>query len=414
MDSPFFTIIIPTRNRYETLLYAIRTVIEQDFKSFELVIADNSDPENLEQISIVEEALKDSRVKYCRPDSVLPMSDNWEFAVSKSSGEFVIIFGDDDGLVAGALTAIHRIIKQTGTQLVSWSRVEYSWPDRLPKQYANVTVIPVNARTGVIDSKKYIKEIIHYKADYRTLPMFYNSAVNKSLIAALKDKTGRVFSASSPDLYTGYAFAHLMKQYITVGYPLSINGVSSKSNGAAHLNADDTVKSDMWKLMKKSAIKWPELLPEMYDPYPAIVEPFIQLANFFPELKSYISRKEIYRIIVDQLQGQDEDDIRKKTDKILVSAKEDKKLYRWLSNYIRKAKPKIVRENLTGYEDRIGFSGSHLVVDASKMGVDNVFGLSVFLRDLLGKVKEQDYMKPVRPSLLTRTRKAAGIVLRPE
>ena len=413
MDSPFFSIIIPTRNRYETLPYAIRTVTEQDFNSFELIIADNSDPENFGGISAIEEYLKDGRVKYFRPDSILSMSDNWEFAVSKASGEFVIIFGDDDGLVAGSLAAIHRIIKQTGTLLVSWSRVEYSWPDRLPKQYANIAVIPYNARTGVIDSKRYINEIIHHKADYRTLPMFYNSAVNKSLIAALKNKTGRVFSASSPDIYTGYAFAHLMKEYITVGYPLSINGVSSKSNGAAHQNADESVKADYWNLLKKSEIKWPKLLPEVHDSYLAIVEPFTQLANFFPELKTYISRKEIYKIVVDRLEGLDEDDIRKKTEKILDSAKEDLHLHRWLTGYVRKAKPKIVRENITGYEDSIGFSGSHLVVDASKMGVENVFDLSVFLRDLYGRVKEQDYLKPVRASLLSRIKKAAGIVLRP-
>ncbi len=413
MDSPFFSIIIPTRNRYETLQYAIRTVLGQDFQSFELIIADNSDPENSGPDSKIDEYLKDGRVKYYRPEAVLPMSDNWEFAISKSSGEFVIIFGDDDGLVAGSLTAIHHIIKKTGTQLVSWSRVEYSWPDSLPKQYANITVIPYKAGTGLVNSKKYIKDIIRFKADYRTLPMFYNSAVNKGLIALLKEKTGRVFSASSPDIYTGYAFAHLMKEYITVGYPLSINGVSAKSNGAAHLNADESVKADYWNLMKKSGIKWPKSLPELYEPYLAIVEPFIQLANFFPELNGYISRKEIYTIVVDRLEGLDEEDIRKKMGKILDSAKEDRHFYQWLSNYIRNAKPKIIRENLAGYGDRIGFSGSHLVVDASKMGVNNVFELSVFLRDLFGKVKEQDYEKPVRLSLLTRARKAAGIVLRP-
>lgn len=413
MDSPFFSVIIPTRNRYETLQYAIRTVLDQDFTSFELLIADNSDPENLDQLSIIEEYLKDDRVKYCRPDSVLGMSDNWEFAVSKASGEFVIIFGDDDGLVTGALSAIRHIIEKTRTELVSWIRVEYSWPDRLPAQYANLTVIPYQARSGLIDSRTYIREIIFHKSEYRLLPMFYNSAVNKRLIALLKEKTGRVFSASSPDIYTGYAFAHLVKKYITVGYPLSINGVSSKSNGAAHLNADESVKADYWKLMKNSAIKWPASLPELHDPYLAIVEPFIQLTNFFPELQSYISRREIYKIIVDKLQGIDEEDIRKKKDKILDSAKADGRLFRWLTIYIRKARPKIGPETEGGYENRIGFNGSRLVVDASKMGVKNVFDLSIFVSNLFGKVKDQDYTKPVSPSLMARIKRAAAVVFRP-
>ena len=42
MNFPFFTIVIPTRNRVQTLEYSIHTILNQTFKDFEIVVSDNS------------------------------------------------------------------------------------------------------------------------------------------------------------------------------------------------------------------------------------------------------------------------------------------------------------------------------------------------------------------------------------
>ena len=55
MSTPFFSIIIPTRNRFETLPYAIQTVLEQSFDSYELIISDNSDASNVYTEKLVKE-----------------------------------------------------------------------------------------------------------------------------------------------------------------------------------------------------------------------------------------------------------------------------------------------------------------------------------------------------------------------
>ncbi len=412
MRLPFFSIIIPTRNRYETLLYAIRTVLNQDYESFELIISDNSDPINYHKLELINEYIVDQRIQYYRTPSVLSMSDNWEFAVSKSKGEFVIIFGDDDGLVVGSLNCIYNIIQKTKTDLVSWARVEYSWPDRKPQQYSNRMVLPYMAKTGVVNGKKYIKKVISHKADYRYLPMFYNSAVSKYLIKLLKEKTGRVFSAVSPDIYTGYAFAYLMKKYISIKDPLSINGVSSKSNGAAHLNEDELAKSDYWNTLKTSEIKWPQSIPEIYTAYLGIIEPFIQLTKFFPELNKYISRKKMYKIIIDTLSSNSQQSLENKLEKILDSAKNDKRLYRWLMQYVHKVDPKIISNNISEYEKKVGFDGSYLVLDASKFGLVNVYDVSIFVHNLFGNLKETDYFKPIYLPLIKRIKRAIAIILR--
>ena len=338
------------------------------------------------------------------------MTDNWEFGVSRASGKFLIIFGDDDGLVRGALQQLYDIIQQAKTQLVSWARVEYSWPGRLPLSYENLMIIPYMAKTGFVQSKSYIQRVIRYKADYRYLPMFYNSAVSRETVERLRSTAGRVFNATSPDLYTGYAFAHLLKEYITVGFPLTINGVSATSNGAAHLNDDQAIMADYWRLIKGSQLKWPRMLPEVNTPYIAIIEPFLQVTSVFPELGRYISRKEIYKVIIDTMESKTGSEWENKLKRIEDSAGDDPSLQKWFGSYARKLTPKIRPGEPAGAA--IGFDGSHLILDGSKFGVANVDDASIFIKNVLGDIKDKDFCKPAVPDMLKRVRKAAAIVLR--
>src|SRR5262249_18302130 len=41
VSKPLFSVVIPTRERAETLTYALRTCLEQDFDDYEVVVCDN-------------------------------------------------------------------------------------------------------------------------------------------------------------------------------------------------------------------------------------------------------------------------------------------------------------------------------------------------------------------------------------
>lgn len=410
--NPFFSVIIPTRNRYETLRHTMRTVLGQGFQPFELIISDNSDEEFLPRKELIADQLMDQRVRYFRTPSLLSMTDSWEFAISKAEGEYLILFGDDDGLVPDALENIAGIIRETGREAVSWSRIEYSWPEREPLEVvANLLVIPYTGKTGLIESEKYIREIINYEADYRLLPMFYNSAISRKLIARLKEKVGRVFNASSPDVFTGYAFAHMLGHFLTIGQPLSINGVSARSNGAVHHN-HNKLKDEHWQLLKRSAIRWPAELPEFYTAYLGIAEPYIQLTKFFPELSKYITRKKIYKIIIDHLESSSRQDLEKKIKTIIDTAGNDSGLQKWVVDYLRKVNPVYTPAADTGYSHRIGFNGDRLILDASKFELANVYDVSLFIGNLFGQIKNKNYNDLAYLTLLKRARKATAIILR--
>src|SRR5262245_43353046 len=79
MHRPRFSVVIPTRERAETLRHSLRTCAEQDFDDYEVVVCDNSSSPATRQV--VQEC-GCAKVRYVRSDRPLAMSDNWDLALS--------------------------------------------------------------------------------------------------------------------------------------------------------------------------------------------------------------------------------------------------------------------------------------------------------------------------------------------
>src|SRR6185295_11131963 len=83
---PFFSVLIPTRNRHEILKLSLFSLLNQSFKDFEVIISDNSEPEIQNKNAQYIQNLRAHNVKYVRPPQVLTMHDNWEFALKSANG----------------------------------------------------------------------------------------------------------------------------------------------------------------------------------------------------------------------------------------------------------------------------------------------------------------------------------------
>src|SRR5262245_1422721 len=117
MAAPRFSIVLPTRERADTLAVTLATVTSQAFPDFEVVVCDNhSSPPTA---AVVEAARKsDPRVRYVRADRPLAMSDNWELALSHTRGEYICYLGDDDGLMPYALAEADRLLARARERLL--------------------------------------------------------------------------------------------------------------------------------------------------------------------------------------------------------------------------------------------------------------------------------------------------------
>ncbi len=88
----FVSVVVITKNRANLLRDCIRSVLNQSYSNFELLIIDDGSEDNT---NIVVKSFKDSRIRYIKKDSTgIPKSRN--IGVKEAKGEYIVIMDDDD------------------------------------------------------------------------------------------------------------------------------------------------------------------------------------------------------------------------------------------------------------------------------------------------------------------------------
>lgn len=238
-----FTIIIPTRERADTLYWTIQTCIAQEYENLTILISDNCSTDNTREII---EGFKDSRIQYIRPNERLSMSMHWDFALSHVHEGYVCIIGDDDGIAPNALHHVNKIILETGSDSVSsQDKAIYFWPGYLDENKKGLLQLCLNntyriASTPVSmrKSMKALRPVL--------LPPLYHGFVNIETMNRLPKSEGKLFIGSIPDIYSSVLLGIRLKKHVLSNYPFTIHGLSHHSIGSSfsmkHINPDAAEK----------------------------------------------------------------------------------------------------------------------------------------------------------------------------
>jgi glycosyltransferase involved in cell wall biosynthesis len=102
---PFFSICIPQYNRTAHLILALSSYARQTFRDFEVVVSDGASPDGGQDR--VRAALVASGMKhvFVESDGRLPYDANLRRAITHSSGRYLVLMGNDDGLHDEAVLA---------------------------------------------------------------------------------------------------------------------------------------------------------------------------------------------------------------------------------------------------------------------------------------------------------------------
>ncbi|HVK12267.1 MAG TPA: glycosyltransferase family 2 protein [Gemmataceae bacterium] len=93
MVLPAVSVVIPTFNRSWGLTRAVESVLAQTFADFELVITDDTSPDDTETVA---RSFSDPRVRYHRQPANVGVARNWGTGIELARGEFVALLMDDD------------------------------------------------------------------------------------------------------------------------------------------------------------------------------------------------------------------------------------------------------------------------------------------------------------------------------
>ena len=95
MNYPKVSIIIPTYNRAKLLSRAIKSVLDQTFKDFELFIVDDGSTDNTKEV-VREFQKRDSRIKYIWQENSGAPARPKNTGIKNAKGNYIAFLDDDD------------------------------------------------------------------------------------------------------------------------------------------------------------------------------------------------------------------------------------------------------------------------------------------------------------------------------
>lgn len=234
-----FTVIVPTRERPDTLIHCLRTLVAQDYDNAEFIVSDNFSQDNTKEIV---ESFDDPRIRYINTGKRISMSHNWEFALGQVTDGWVTILGDDDGMLPGGLAKVAQVVNESGCKAVTSKWSHYCWPNSNDRE--NQLTIPLVSGVELRVASQWLDKVMRGHAQYYELPWLYvGGFVEIGLINAARDEYGRFFMSMTPDVYSSIALALVTDRYVFMNETVCIVGASSHSTGAAAFGASNNQKA---------------------------------------------------------------------------------------------------------------------------------------------------------------------------
>jgi glycosyltransferase involved in cell wall biosynthesis len=189
VKEPFFSILIPTKNRSEYLKYAINSVLNQTFNDFEIVISDNNSTDDTQKIV---KGYKDKRLKYFNTEKDVLIADNWNNAFNNSECKYIILMGDDDYQFPTFLEELKKGIDRYGNPDIIYTRcADYNYKkNKLSIQQS------ISNETREESWETYIDKMFN-KFD---IPSGTGTCFSRSVANKVK-KEGKLFVGPAPDFY---------------------------------------------------------------------------------------------------------------------------------------------------------------------------------------------------------------------
>ena len=230
--TPKFTVVIPTRECADVLRFALQTVTAQTYGDLEIIVSDNCSQDDTAKVV---RACGDPRVKYVTTGRRVSMSENWEFALSHVTGDWVTVLGDDDGLLPGAISKVAELVRTTQARAIRSRLSFYSWPSVTGTAFGKL-IVPLQTGHVIRRSDEWLSRLLDGRARYYELPMIYNGGfVSVGVLDELRCGTGKVYRSCAPDVYSAVAIASVIPSYVFSHEPFAISGSSAHSTGRSFI-----------------------------------------------------------------------------------------------------------------------------------------------------------------------------------
>ena len=106
---PLISVIIPTYNHGHFIATALKSVLDQEYSNFEIIIVDNNSTDNTEQQILF---FKDSRIRYYKIDNEGVIAKSRNLGILHSNGDWIAFLDSDDFWYSRKLSDFINLISQ--------------------------------------------------------------------------------------------------------------------------------------------------------------------------------------------------------------------------------------------------------------------------------------------------------------
>lgn len=274
IQRPLLSVVIPTRNRFHYVKSTIQSILSINYSKIELVVQDNSDSDELR--NWINDTISDDRLKYNYCNLPLSFVANFDQAVSSTTGEYVCLIGDDDG-VNPEITFVVEWMKSVNIDSLSTKiSANYVWENSgVPAtKFTKITggVLSLTDFNYYIVKSNLEKQLALFFSngcnDYLKfgLPKLYQGIVKKECLDKVKELTGNYFGGLSPDIFAAVSISLVAKKVYVTDYPIIISGVCGESASIIEglLKKNSKKVEDAPHLRNRGEYQWSSLVPYVY------------------------------------------------------------------------------------------------------------------------------------------------------
>jgi len=166
----------------------------------------------------------------------LSMTKHFEYVLSQPDGEWVTLFGDDDGLMPYFFKAAKKLIQRWGKEysVIYGPRAYFFWPG-VEKIYGESVVdFRASSKCQSAVSNESLEQLAYGREKYFDYPQFYTGTIfSRKLLDVIRHrhKDGNIFHSITPDANSTAVILLNTRKYLRIGLPLAWVGSSPKSNG---------------------------------------------------------------------------------------------------------------------------------------------------------------------------------------
>jgi len=224
---PFFSIVIPTFNRSDLFPYAVRSILNQTFEDFEIIISDNCSTDDTPQVA---KQFGDPRFKYVRTPQHFTIADSWEFSRSHAVGKLIFMLSDDDALLPRTLERFAHESRHHDADFLFCTPAYYrdlSYPG--PDQNS-VDCPSFSGASRVVRAEEFIRPLFLFQQQFDMHPSAF--AFAKTIADLVVTRTGRFFWTNGVEYSAWPIAASFAKKIVRIDAPLIIVGRTAKSWGS--------------------------------------------------------------------------------------------------------------------------------------------------------------------------------------